>query len=86
MTSPLRRTGLVGLLGAVAMWFAIGAGAAAAAPPPDDAPPATLPPENALPDPGLQQGSLIPVPVGCPVPDPAAAVFTGTMIGKDDVT
>lgn len=30
--------------------------------------------------------SLIPVPLGCPVPDPAAAVFTGTMIGKDDVT
>jgi hypothetical protein len=29
---------------------------------------------------------LIPVPVGCPAPDPAAVVFTGTMIGKDDVT
>ena len=86
MTSPQRRTGLLGLLCAAAMWFAIGAGTATAAPPPDDAPPATLPPENALPDPGLQQGSLIPVPVGCPVPDPAAAVFTGTMIGKDDVT
>jgi len=34
----------------------------------------------------VQPGLLIPVPVGCPVPDPAAVVFTGTMIGKDDVT
>ena len=30
--------------------------------------------------------SLIPVPAGCPTPEPAAVVFTGTMIGKDDVT
>ena len=29
---------------------------------------------------------LIPIPVGCPVPDQADAVFTGTMIGKDDIT
>jgi hypothetical protein len=71
---------------ALAMWFGADAGVTTAAPPPDDPPPVTLPPENALPDPGVQQGSLIPVPVGCPVPDPAAAVFTGTMIGKDDVT
>ena len=62
------------------------AGTAGAAPPPDDPPPATLPPENPPPDLGVQEGSLIPVPVGCPVPDPAAVVFTGTMIGKDDVT
>jgi len=67
------------------MWCAIDAGAATAAPP-DDPPPVTLPPENTLPDPGVQQGSLIPVPVGCPVPASADAVFTGTMIGKDDVT
>lgn len=46
--------------------------AAAAAPPPVDAEPA----------PG---SSLIPVPAGCPVPDPAAVVFVGTMTGKDDV-
>ena len=75
-----------GLLCGVAGWLAIGAAPASAAPPPDDPPAATLPPENALPDPGVQPGSLIPVPVGCPVPEPAAAVFTGTMIGKDDVT
>jgi hypothetical protein len=33
----------------------------------------------------VDQG-LIPVPVGCPRPDPAAVAFVGTMIGKDDVT
>ncbi len=32
------------------------------------------------------QQSLIPVPVGCFRPEPAAVVFVGTMIGKDDVT
>jgi hypothetical protein len=73
-------------VGAVALWSAIGAGLVSAAPPPDDPPPVTLPPENAPPEPGVQPDSLIPVPVGCPVPDPAAVVFTGTMIGKDDVT
>lgn len=30
--------------------------------------------------------SLIPVPEGCPTPEPAVVVFTGTMVGKDDVT
>jgi hypothetical protein len=71
---------------AFAVWAATGAGWAAAAPPPDDPPPVTLPAENAPPEPGMQPGSLIPVPVGCPVPDPAVVVFTGTMIGKDDIT
>lgn len=40
------------------------------------------PPEPA---PIVDQG-LIPIPVGCPRPDPAAVAFVGTMIGKDDVT
>ncbi len=83
MTRRQRCVGLAGLLCAASL--ALGMGAAHAAPP-DNPPPATLPPENAPPDPGLVSGSLIPVPVGCPVPVPAAAVFTGTMIGKDDVT
>jgi hypothetical protein len=86
MSRQRRRTALLGVAIAVALWPAIGAGLASAAPPPDDPPPATLPPENAPPEPGVQPGMLIPVPVGCPVPDPAAVVFTGTMIGKDDVT
>ena len=86
MTSRQRRTGPLGLLCALTMWLVIDSGAAMAAPPPDDAPPATLPPENTLPVPDVQQATLVPVPVGCPVPAPAAAVFTGTMIGKDDVT
>lgn len=86
MTSRQRRTGLLGLLCVLTIGFVVDGGVTATAAPPDDPPPATLPPENTLPDPGVQQGSLIPVPVGCPVPDPAAAVFTGTMIGKDDVT
>jgi hypothetical protein len=61
-----------------------GAGAVDAAPP-DEAPPVTLPPDVAPPEPGIQPGSLIPIPVGCPTPAPAAVVFTGTMVGKDDV-
>jgi hypothetical protein len=48
------------------------AGALAAAPPDPTVPPPAEP--------------LIPVPVGCPRPDPAAVVFVGEMIGKDDVT
>src|SRR6056297_138519 len=43
---------------------------------------AAPPPVDAEPQPGA---SLVPVPAGCPVPDPAAVVFVGTMIGKDDV-
>ena len=78
--------GLFGLLCVLPFALLLGTSTAGAAPPPDDPPPVTLPPENAPPDPGVQTSSLIPVPVGCPVPDPAAAVFTGTMIGKDDVT
>lgn len=85
MTQRLRRIGLLGLLCAVPIALAMPAGAGLAAPP-DNPPPATLPPENAPPVPGLQSGSLIPTPVGCPAPDPADAVFTATMIGKDDVT
>lgn len=86
MTRRLRLSGLLGLLGAVACSFVVSTDVALAAPPPDVAPPATLPPDTPPPEPGLQSGSLIPVPVGCPVPDPADAVFTATMIGKDDVT
>jgi hypothetical protein len=81
-----RRAGLLGLLCAAPLVLGLASGPAHAAPPPDDPPPATLPPETPPPDLGVQEGSLIPVPVGCPVPDPAAVVFTGTMIGKDDVT
>jgi len=55
------------------MAFAAPAGPATAAPPPD-------------PSEGQETDPLIPVPVGCPRPDPAAVVFVGTMIGKDDVT
>jgi hypothetical protein len=84
MTRRQRRVGLLGLLCAVPFGLSLGTHVAEAAP--DDPPPATLPLDNAPPEPGLQPESLIPVPVGCPVPDPAAAVFTGTMIGKDDVT
>jgi hypothetical protein len=38
------------------------------------------------PTPGTGQQPLIPVPVGCFRPEPAAVVFVGTMVGKDDVT
>jgi hypothetical protein len=85
MTRRRRRMGLLGLLCAAPLAFALATGTAGAAPP-DEPPPATLPPEVPPPEPAVQTDSLIPVPVGCPVPDPAAVVFTGTMIGKDDVT
>ncbi|HSP28009.1 MAG TPA: hypothetical protein VLN74_05620, partial [Ilumatobacteraceae bacterium] len=86
MTRRQRRVGLLGLLCAAPLVVGLVVGTAHAAPPPDDPPPATLPPQTPPPAPGEQEGSLIPVPNGCPVPDPAAVVFTGTMIGKDDVT
>ncbi len=85
MTRRSRRVALVGLLCAAPLAFAL-VGAPVSAAPPDNPPPATLPPDTPPPDAGLQSGWLIPVPVGCPVPEPAAAVFTATMIGKDDVT
>ena len=54
------------------MWLLGSAAAATAAPPPvDGEPPSSV--------------SLIPVPVGCPVLEPADVVFVGTMTGKDDV-
>lgn len=42
--------------------------------------------DAAPPAPNGDQSSLVPVPLGCPAPDPAAVAFVGTMIGKDDVT
>ena len=59
------------LVGSV-LWLFGAAVPALAAPPPVDGEPSS-------------SVSLIPVPVGCPVPDPADVVFVGTMIGKDDV-
>jgi hypothetical protein len=76
----------VGLLCSAPLALALVGAPASAAPPPDNPPPVTLPPSTPPPETGLQPGSLIPVPVGCPVPAPAAAVFTATMTGKDDVT
>ena len=73
----------MGLLCALPLAFSFGAGAAeAAAPPPVE--PAPTP--GGAPQPGAQPEWLIPVPVGCPAPTQADAVFTATMIGKDDVT
>jgi hypothetical protein len=51
---------------------------------PTDARAATTPPPEAVSS--ADPEALIPVPVGCPRPDPAAVVFVGTMLGKDDVT
>lgn len=39
-----------------------------------------------VPDAGSGRPPLVAVPAGCPVPEPAAVVFVGTMVGKDDVT
>jgi hypothetical protein len=70
VTRRLLRIGLIGLVGAAS--FALPAGLAGAAPPPG-------------PSDGQQTEPLVPVPVGCPRPDPAAVAFVGTMVGKDDV-
>mgnify|MGYP001827457448 FL=1 len=86
MKRPQRRTGLAGLLCALPVAFALGTGTAEAAPPPDDPAPTAPSPVIAPPEPGEQSEWLIPVPVGCPTPTQADAVFTGTMLGKDDVT
>jgi hypothetical protein len=64
------RIGLLGLLCAAV--FGVTSATANAAPP------------EPLPD-SAQEG-LIPIPIGCPQPDPAAVAFVGTMIGKDDVS
>lgn len=64
------RVGFIGLLCALSVAPAV---VANAAPPP--------PPVEG--DSG--QPTLVPVPAGCPTPDPAAVVFVGTMVGKDDI-
>jgi len=75
----------LGLLAVVPVALALSGGVVHAVPP--DVPvPVTVAPQAPPPDTDLQPGSLIPVPVGCPVPDRADAVFTGTMTAKDDVT
>ena len=70
VVARILRSGLLGLFGL--LWVVAGAGPANAAPPPDGA--------------ATDTDSLIPVPAGCPRPDPAAVAFVGTMTGKDDVT
>ena len=70
MTRRLLRIGLIGLTCAASLAAPTGLAGAAPLPDPSD---------------GQQTEPLIPVPVGCPRPDPAAVAFVGTMIGKDDV-
>ncbi|HSM66014.1 MAG TPA: hypothetical protein VK860_06900 [Ilumatobacteraceae bacterium] len=72
MVARLFRLGPIGL--ACLAVLVVTADAVDAAPPPPG-------------DPTEQDSNeLIPVPPGCPRPDPAAVAFVGTMIGKDDVT
>lgn len=72
MVARILRFGPIGAA-CIAVLIATANVAQAAPPPPED--PAAEP-----------SGELIPVPLGCPRPDPAAVAFVGTMIGKDDVT
>ena len=72
MAPRIVRLGLFGLLCAAGVGAT--AGIASAAPP------------EPVPTPVAVDQGLIPIPVGCPQPDPAAVAFVGTMIGKDDVT
>lgn len=77
---------LVALVALVVLHAAVALSApsgAHAAPEPTSPPPTT---EAPLPTVPLDSNSLIPIPVGCPVPDPAVVTFVGTMIGRDDVT
>jgi len=72
VVARILRLGSIGLLGL--LWSLAVTGPTSAAPPPA--------PDDAVTD----ANPLIPVPAGCPRPDPAAVTFVGTMIGKDDVT
>ena len=76
------RAALWGLLFAVPISSAAHAAGHPIAPP-------DVPPETQVPPPapaGAPTDELIPVPAGCPRPEPAAVAFVGTMTGKDDVT
>lgn len=75
---------VIGSLGLLAAPSAV-SGVVSAAPTPDP-PPVAVPSDVGLTDPELQASSLVPVPVGCPAPEPADVAFTGTVLGNDDVT
>lgn len=45
---------------------------------------ASAPPDTTVPPPAVP-GPLVVVPEGCTAPDPAAAVFTGTLVAFDDI-
>ncbi len=81
MTRRQRLATVLAVLCAAPLSLALVAGPAAAAPPPENPPTDPISPGGEL-----SSTSLIPVPAGCPTPEPAAVVFTGSMIGKDDVT
>lgn len=70
----IRRAGLVGFL--CALGLAASAHAADRPGVPEPPPPTAAP----------SSSGLVPVPEGCPQPEPAAVAFVGTMTGKDDVT
>jgi hypothetical protein len=73
----------VGVLTALALAMPAGAHAVHAAPEPTSPPPSTQAPPPTVAPAG---NSLVPIPAGCPVPEPAAVAFVGTMVGKDDVS
>jgi hypothetical protein len=74
---------LVGLAAAMAVVAPAAAHDRTAAPEPTSPPPTTQAPAPVREPAG---NGLVPIPAGCPVPEPAAVAFVGTMIGKDDVT
>lgn len=83
MTARIVRLGLMVLVCASAL--SAPAGIAAASPDPS----VPTPTDPVAPPPSIVAGTqtaLVPVPVGCPQPTPAAVAFVGTMTGKDDVT
>ncbi len=73
----------VGLVAVLAVATPAYAGPLPEAPEPTSPPPTTQAPPPPV---ATGQSSLVPVPAGCPVPEPATVAFVGTMVGKDDIT
>lgn len=77
------RVAFIAVIASCGLAAPVAARAVPSAPEPTSPPPTTQAPAPTIP---TESGSLIPIPVGCPVPDPAALAFVGTMVGKDDIT
>jgi hypothetical protein len=88
VTARIVRLGLMALVCASGLGVSAGIAAGMVAAAPGD-PSVPSPTDPVAPPPSIVTGNpsaLVPVPIGCPQPEPAAVTFVGTMTGKDDVT